>query len=59
MKHTYYLSDSEAEALMTLLSAKARHHISTMNTERLFDGHHNIVTFTVLTDGVQVELARG
>ncbi|KAF6609420.1 MULTISPECIES: DUF1655 domain-containing protein [Lactococcus] len=58
-KETYILDDSIAFELMDLLKAKARHFIQLNEyVYRLFDGK-SVVTFTTLSNDIQLEIVRG
>ena len=58
-KETYILDDSIAFELMDLLKVKARHFIQLNEyVYRLFDGQ-TVVTFTTLTNDIQVEMVKG
>ena len=59
VKKIYHLDDNTAYTLFDELKQSARLHISTSQTDKLFDSFHNIATFTVMADGIQVELMRG
>lgn len=58
-KETYILDDTVAFELMDLLKAKARHFIQLNEyVYRLFDGK-SVVTFTTLSNDIQLEIVRG
>lgn len=58
-KEIYILDDSIAFELMDLLKAKARHFIQLNEyVYRLFDGK-SVVTFTTLSNDIQLEIVRG
>ena len=58
-QETYILDDSIAFELMDLLKAKARHFIQLNEyVYRLFDGK-SVVTFTTLSNDIQLEIVRG
>ncbi len=58
-KEIYILDDSIAFELMDLLKTKARHFIQLNEyVYRLFDGK-SVVTFTTLSNDIQLEIVRG